>query len=440
MISNFAWRLRDLLKKVWVRVVGYALLAVVAAGLARALAPLIGEDTALQAGADAVQSLLGVLTSSMLAVTTFSLSIAVSAFAAAAESATPRATVLLQQDRTTQNVLSTFLGAFLFGLIGLIALHAEVYGPSGRVVMFAFTVMVFGLVVVALIRWIDHLMTFGRMRDTLERVEKAASKALRARLRHPFLGGRRLDEAPPHAGAPVAARKTGYVQHLDMKALQSCAEAAGAQVVVRRLPGAFVAAGAPLLRVHPQPDDDAMDDLRRAVVLSPARTFEDDPRFGLIVLTEIASRALSPAVNDPGTAIEILGRHVRIIAEWRDRRDAEVSFDRVFVPAITLDDLFEDAFRPIARDGAPLAEVMIRFQKALASLHHVAPAVFADACARMSLEAVARAEAAELLPLELEAIRAAAPPGAHPGPRPETDSPSAARTWPEGPDPAGRRA
>ena len=110
MVSRYTWYLQEVLKKVWVRVVGFALLAVVSVGLARVLSPYLGEDLAIRAGADAVEQLLGVLTSSMLAVTTFSLSIAVSAFAVAASTATPRAAVLLQEDRTTQNVPRLFLG------------------------------------------------------------------------------------------------------------------------------------------------------------------------------------------------------------------------------------------------------------------------------------------------------------------------------------------
>ena len=168
MISRYAWYLREVPKKVWVRVVSFAVFAFLAAGLARVLPPYLSDDVALQTGSEAVAQLLGILTSSMLAVTTFSLSIAVSAFAAAARTAIPRATVLLQEDRTTQNVLATFLGAFLFGLVGLITLHAEFYNASGKEVVFLFTVSVIGLVVVALICWIGHLRARPECRAGLD--------------------------------------------------------------------------------------------------------------------------------------------------------------------------------------------------------------------------------------------------------------------------------
>ena len=410
MISRYAWYLRETLKQVWVRVVSFAVLALLAAGLARILSRYLPEKLALQTGSEAVSQLLNILTSSMLAVTTFSLSIAVSAFAAAAGSATPRATVLLQQDRTTQNVLATFLGAFLFGLVGLIALHAEFYDASGKVVVFLFTIVVIGFVVVTLIRWIDHLMQFGRMGDTLDRVERAASDALVQRLENPFLGGRRQLDVPRERCSVVLASDTGNIQHIDMQALQDCADSLDARIFLHRLPGSFVAPGVPLMSVSAMPlDDEPVAALRRALTIGVRRSFEDDPRFGLIVLTEIASRALSPAVNDPGTAIDILGRHVRILSQWREREDADVRFDRVYVPPISVQDAVEDAFRPIARDGAGLSEVQIRLQKALNALFEGAPDIFGPACAAMSREAIERAEAAPLRPSELSVLRSAAP-------------------------------
>lgn len=426
MISRYAWYLRETLKQVWVRVLGFALLGVLAVVLARILSPLLPEALALQTGAEAVSDLLNVLTTSMLAVTTFSLSIAVSAFAGAAREATPRATVLLQQDGTTQNVLATFLGAFVFGLVGLIALHAKLFGPEGQVVVFFFTVAVILLVVAALIGWIGHLMQFGRMGDTLDRVETATCDALQWRLDNPWLGGRVQHEIPASAGPPLVATATGYIQHIDMKALQSCAAEIGVRLYMHRGPGAFVAPGVPLVF----PDGGAASDeqaaaLRRAFTVGTRRTFEEDPRFGFVVMTEIASRALSPGVNDPGTAIDILGRHVRILSRWRNRVDAEVRFDRIFVPSIAVVDVVGDAFRPIARDGASLVEVQIRLQKALAALRLTAPDIFAAPCEAMAAEALRRAGAAGLLPDELRAIRAAAQLAPWGGPEEATRQPAA---------------
>lgn len=409
MISRYAWYLRLLLRQVWVRVASFALLAMLTVGLSRVLAPYLPEDLGFKIGADAVEQMLNVLTASMLAVTTFSLSIAVSAFADASRNATPRAAVLLQEDRTTQNVLATFLGAFVFGLVGLIVLNAEIYGAAGRVVVFFATILVVGLVVIALIRWINHLMSFGRIGNTLDRVEKAASKSLENRLQDPYLGGVKREKDAVVQGFAVLSRATGYVQHIDMDSLQKCAEAIGARVHLLCLPGTFIAVGEEIVLVEAATVTSEQGvEISDAVTLDKQRAFEEDPRFGLIVLAEIASRALSPAVNDPGTAIEILGRFVRILSRWEGRSEPDLRFKDVTVPYITAAEVIEDAFRPIARDGINLVEVQIRLHKALISNSKISPDAFAEATAGMAQEALSRAAAADLLPSDLAAIRAVA--------------------------------
>ena len=79
--------------------------------------------------------------------------------------------------------------------------------------------------------------------------------------------------------------------------------------------------------------------------------------FGLTVLAEVASRALSPAVNDPGTAIDAIGRGVRLLTRWGKHGDISLRYPRLWVPKILTGGLFEDFFRPIARGGAGMAEV-----------------------------------------------------------------------------------
>ena len=90
MVSKTRWILKQQLRKVWVHVVGYAVAAVFIAILAQWFSPWIPETLQEAIEIEAVSQVLNILASSMLAVTTFSLSISVSAFAAAAGNATPR--------------------------------------------------------------------------------------------------------------------------------------------------------------------------------------------------------------------------------------------------------------------------------------------------------------------------------------------------------------
>ncbi|KUJ77308.1 hypothetical protein AVO44_18110 [Ruegeria profundi] len=388
MTSKFLWQIVRQLRKVWVRAVALALLAVVAVGVAQLVAPLIPQSWTGSIGVESIDQVLNILASSMLAVTTFSLGIAISAFSAAASTATPRASALLQQDPTTQNVLATFLGAFLFSLVGIIALQAGYFSSTGRVVLFAATAGVIALVVLALLRWISHLMTFGRMENTLDRVEAAAASSLETRLANPFLCARPLVSGIPTSCVPLCASGAGYVLHVDVGALDRVAGDLNAKVWLDALPGSFVHEAQPCLYIEREiGDKDALEKLREAFTIGTERSFDQDPRFGLIVLSEIASRSLSPAVNDPGTAISVLGRLVRILARWRDDPSSEIAYLNVFVPPVSSADLIVDAFRPIARDGASCIEVQLRLQKALHALASIRPNVFADPASKMATDA-----------------------------------------------------
>jgi uncharacterized membrane protein len=209
MHSKWTWLAAQFSRTLWVRASLFCVLAVVTALVGMGLDPFIPGDLSGVIGADAVDHILDILASSMLAVTTFSLTVMVSAYAVATSNVTPRAIRLLMQDTTTQNVLSTFLGSFLFSLVGIIALSAGAYGESGRVVLFVVTLGVIGLVVVTMLRWISHLSHFGRVADTTDRVEAATQRALQDRVARPFLGGRPLDiNAGLDCAFPVLAQRS----------------------------------------------------------------------------------------------------------------------------------------------------------------------------------------------------------------------------------------
>ena len=402
MVAGWMFRLRRQVQKLWVVAVLYAVLAVVTVLMTRLIGPFLPPALFPSLDAAVLDSVLTILASSMLSVTTFSLGIMLTAFSTAAGAITPRATELLLRDRTTQWVLSSFLGAFIFSLVALIAVKAGFYGENGRLVLFAVTVGVVVLVVMAMLRWIAHLTHFGRRTDTNERIEAVTAKALGARVAAPYLGGHRLTTPPPPEAVPVMASGTGYVQFVDMGALQALAEAQGARIWVNALPGSFAHPGAPLC--HISPPAEAPEPLQRAFGIGAGRTFEQDPRFGLCVLSEVAERALSPAVNDPGSAIEILSRVVRIFAAWDEGEDPALMFPNVWVPPLRVEDMFEDVFAPIARDGAGVFSVQMRLQKSLLALVQIDADRFGRAAQAQSERALTRAEAA-LLPAEMAALR-----------------------------------
>ena len=403
----FAWR--RLKGRLWFRAALYALVGVAAALLAVVGAPWVPQDVADRLGGESVEQILTILASSLLAVATFSLGAMVTAYTAVSSAATPRAASLVTSDEGTQKSLATFVGAFLYAIVGVTAINANYYGPEGRAIIFIVSLCVVALVAFRLLAWVDRLSSLAQVGHMVAVVEKRTCEALTDRRRRPFISGR---EGVLKQGALVAASYTGYVHNVDPQRLQAVAEALDCEVQVIAAPGAFVRRGEPLARISlPTCEDEVRKQFVSAFALGPTRSFDQDPRFGLIVLGEIATRALSPGVNDPGTAMQVIGVGVRLLDDWArttpDQTQEQVC-SRILAPGIEPDDLLSDVMDPIARHGAADPAVMIRLRKALWSLADGAE-IFETAVRRMDEHLLARCRQAVAYKPDLTTIEKAAP-------------------------------
>ena len=408
-------RLRFLLNRIgerlWVRPLAMCVLSTATVFLAKTVDnPEIGKLVPAITP-DSIETLLSIVSASMLVIAVFAVASMVSSYASASSTATPRSFSLIISDDVSQNALSTFIGAFIFSIVALIALKNSYYDKAGRFALFALTLMILAMVVITFLSWVDRIARLGRLGGTIDKVEVATAAALRRRRSAPTLRGVPAG-LRQNGGQAIYGGTIGYVQRVNVTALQSFAEKSRVRITVAALPGTFSAPGRALAYVTADSGDLSDIDtsqIGQAFLIGVDRKFEEDPRFGLIVLSQIASRALSPAVNDSGTAIDIIGTFVRLFALWGepieegDTRTSEC--DRVEVPEISLRDMFDDAFTGIARDGAGAIEVAGRLQKAFAALSSIGHATMRDAAIHHARLALARAENVLELPEDIEVVR-----------------------------------
>ena len=413
MRSKLRFLYQRLGQKLWIRPLTFCLLAIIAAFAAATADRIDAHDLVPNIEHDTIEKLLSIIAASMLGVATFAVGSMVSAYASASSSATPRAFTLVVADDQSKTALSAFIAAFIFSVIALIAIKTGFYARTGLFLVFVMTICILGWVVFMFVRWVDQIARLGRLGTTIDRVEKATEAAIERRRRDPHLGGVAMVEQADY-GKPIYVDTVGYVQHINVEALQACAKKFNALITVAALPGTFIAPGKAI--AFAEMDGGASADLdtasvEKAFTVGHDRIFEEDPRFGLIVLSEIAGRALSSAVNDPGTAIDIIGTFVRLFVLWvRPLEDGgnDPLYDRVRVPALTLDEMFNDAFTAIARDGAGSIEVVIRLQKSFLSLAATGHEGLRKASLDHSKRSLARATEALNLPQEIQSVRALA--------------------------------
>ncbi len=373
MIDFLRFRWNRIREKLWVRPLLMCIISLAAVLLAKTIEFTPLSEHLPVISIDAIEALLTILTAGMLVIATFAVGSMVAAYTSAGNTATPRTFPLMISDDVSQNALSTFIGAFIFSVVAVVFQKHGYYGQGGRFVLFVLTCFVFVIVIMTFVYWVDRIARLGRLSQTIDKVEAVTSRALRRRRNAPTMGGQLFDTLPTDA-LPVYSQRFGYVQRINIDSLQKLAKDADATIYVAAQPGAFIVPGRPIAHVlHNPSDPDKLDIncLQQAFLIDDDRTFDNDPRFGLIVLSEIAGKALSPAVNDPGTAIDVVGSFVRLFAEWakpaKNGKPPACHYDRVFIPAISVHDMFDDAFWSLARDGAGSVEVMSRLLKALAS-------------------------------------------------------------------------
>ncbi|MBI1382859.1 MAG: DUF2254 domain-containing protein [Planctomycetaceae bacterium] len=415
MLDYLNFILKRVRERLWVRPLFICALSIVSVFLANTVEMSDFGRSLPKVPTDATEALLRVMASSMLVMATLAVTSMVSAYASASNSATPRSFPLIISDDVSQNAFSAFVGAFIYSVVALVALMNGLYeGAGSHFVLFSLTMAVLAAVIVTFVRWVDNIARLGRLGHTIEKVEAATAEAIRSRRSAPRLGGVAAFD-PPEGSTAVCATSIGYLQRVNVSALQSAAAKSKLRIVVAALPGTFCTPGRPVAWLRSDDSGSVSDGdikaTRDAFTVHHVRVFDQDPRFGLVVLSEIASRALSPSVNDPGTAIGVTGTLVRLFAMWnecgKDADKAEVKCDRVAVPELSLPDLFDDAFTGIARDGAGMVEVVVRLLKALEALGELDDAAMRECAQEHARLVLRRAEQCLTFPPDLAAAREA---------------------------------
>lgn len=289
-------------------------------------------------------------------------------------------------NRTLQHAVGIALGTTVFCLLALRTTRD--FDEDGSAIVPHVTVLVavtLGILsLVAVVRAVDRITHSLRIGSVTSRIasntvtvaERVASHDLDRRRDVVPESGVLLAAGPmqaPTGSMAIEARRSGWVQQVDENAvLSALPEGATAYVAVDL--GAFVPERVPLMWVSPPPADD--DPCRRrlldAVAVGDSRTMQQDVEFGIVQLTDIAVRALSPGVNDPGTATDVIVHlgHVLLTVWQGDAPDRTVRRDGRTVVRRRVDhaSLLERAVGPIRRYGAHDPDVAVALASMLRTL------------------------------------------------------------------------
>lgn len=414
LISRLRFTLNRLQERLWVKPLFTGVISVMIVFLA-GYADHYSLAGVPDISADSIEALLSINTASMLVIAVFTVGSMLSAYTSASEAATPRSFGVVVADDISQQALSTFIAAFIFSVVALTALLNDYYSVNGRFVLFVLIMTLFAIVILRFLRWVDAIARLGRLGTVINKVEQRTAQVFKHREALPMWGAQRYVGEPP--GDAIMATETGYVQRIDLGILEAWAMKHQVEIYLSILPGDFVLPHRSIAYMHSEKETSTPEPerlqaiLQKACVIAKHRTFDEDPAFGMVVLTEIASRALSPAVNDPGTAISIIRSHITLLTLWHQARRHHVKqtiYPHIHVPDRPESFMFDQAFDAICRDGAAMKEVILALLEGLEALARVDALSYQRIAEQKTRQALAYAEQGLRIPEELAEVKRAA--------------------------------
>ena len=335
-------------------------------------------------GAEGARGVLSTIAGSIITVTGVVFSITIVVLQLASSQFTPRVLRSFTENRANQLVLGVFIGTFTYSLLVLRTVRSAMEDHAHFVPALSVTIaLALALVSIGfLIFFINHIARSIQAEIIIDRVTIDAMEIVDAlfpeRLGEPARRSNAeltLPDDPADGWCPIYAAESGYLQAVDEDALIDLAVEHDLVLKMERRIGEFLIEGDALAFVSRQKlRDGAYADIRSAFRLGAERTRHQDVERGLIELSDIAIRALSPGINDPTTACACIDRLTQVLTLLSERsfpdilRAGDDGRVRIVARRPTFDELVHLSYSQIRHFGASNPAVASRLSESLERL------------------------------------------------------------------------
>jgi uncharacterized membrane protein len=319
---------------------------------------------------------LGTIGGSMITVVSVVYSILLVVLTFASSQFSPRVLVAFVEDRVSQTTLGVFVGTFTYCLLTLPAIRSQPkpFVPSIAVVV---AIVLAVACLACLLYFIHHIALSIQASQVVDRIARETERVVDELFPRPWEGAppEETTEALP-GGTPILATSSGYIRSMSGVDLLAAAWACDSVLRIDRQVGQFVMAGTPLLEASPpgRTTEALRAACQKAFDIGPARTFEQDVEFGILQIVDIALKAISPAVNDPTTALTCIDQLGRILLRAALRqppastiRDSD-GRPRVVLRRTSFPRLLDVAFSQIGHYGKADVAVPLRLMRVMGEL------------------------------------------------------------------------
>jgi uncharacterized membrane protein len=324
------------------------------------------------------QVILGGIGASIMTVVSIVFAILLMTLTLASMQFSPRILLSFARDGVTQWTLGIFLGTFSYCMAALPAARSLPH-PFAPVATVLGAMMLALACVCWLLFFIHHISQAISVNQIVDKIASETEVVVLDLMPWPRkLSRMAVDERVEALRWEMSITNdvSGYIRFIDTKRLVSLAKSYHVKIQVLRRVGHFVPEGVPFLRISraERATPERVAALRAAFDFGPSRTLQQDVEFGILQIVDVALKAISPAVNDPSTAISCVDQLSRILIRVASREPPESNlYDppgvlRVYVPWIGFDRLLDSAFEQIRMYSKTDVAVSLRMLRALGDI------------------------------------------------------------------------
>lgn len=333
-------------------------------------------------GPGGARTLLSTVAGSMVSVAATAFSITIVALQLASSNFGPRLLRNFMKDTGNQVVLGTFIATFIYCLLVLRTIHGEDYNVFVPQLSVTVGIVLALASIGVLIYFIDHASTIIQTSHVISSVnadlDDAIERLFPEKIGHSVSEHKhQVGEIPTNfdsEACPIKATKSGYLQAIDDEKLMKIARQRKLLLRLNYRPGKFVVQGSDLVIIWPgeSMNQKLTAQINDAFILGKERNEQQDVEFPINQLVEIALRAISPAVNDPFTAIRCIDRLSAGLSHLAQRDfPSPYRYDddnnlRVLAEPVTFAGLTDAAFNQIRQYSTSDVAVTIRLLEAIA--------------------------------------------------------------------------
>lgn len=320
--------------------------------------------------------ILNIVAAGTISLTVFSFSMVMIVLSQASSNLTPRVIPRLAAVKAHQIVLGFYIGTILYSLILLLNFQKEGAGKEATpaiAILFALICGLFSIILfVFFIHSISHTIQVDNILNHIFQKSYQALKVEREES-NKFKG-----ESTGHeqeGNQQLNSTRNGYIKLIELEKLLEHATKHDLQLTILADAGTFVVEGYPILSIQCKaaPDKALFEELENCFLLSLKEVVMEDFEQGVKQISEIAVKALSPGINDPGTATKAIDFLTLLFMRRMKNQPNAGLFDaannlRVIEKIITVNELLFRYITPIRTYGKEDVQIILRLIKSLESL------------------------------------------------------------------------